>query len=65
MGDVTGVSKLQQLFEQLCVKEEDFLWWNSNAKINVVIPPQLNQLVPETPDRAKSMVNRSESVIAF
>ena len=39
MGDVTGVSKLQQLFEQLCVKEEDFIWWNSGTKVVVTVPP--------------------------
>ena len=41
IGNVSGRTRLDQILEQLLIKEENYLYWTSNDKVKVIIPPEL------------------------
>jgi len=43
IGKASGYQRLDQVMDQIGVKEEDFIWWSSSSKLKVKIPPQLYQ----------------------
>jgi len=38
---VSGVTKLDQIIDQLCIKERDYLYWSSKEKFKLVLPPSI------------------------
>ena len=43
IGKASGYQRLDQVMDQIGVKEEQFIWWSSSSKLQVKIPPQLYQ----------------------
>lgn len=43
IGDVNGKTKLQQICDQLYIREDQYVWYNSNQSLKVEIPPELYQ----------------------
>jgi hypothetical protein len=41
IGGLSYETKLDQILVQLNVSYSEYLWWNSNNKIRVTIPPEL------------------------
>lgn len=41
IGNVNGMTLLEQVLDQLVIKEENFIYWTSKDKVKVMIPPEL------------------------
>lgn len=41
IGEVSGISRLDLILEELGIDENDYIWWNGDTKVGVDIPEQL------------------------
>lgn len=64
IGDCTGMTKLEQVLDQLELDEEkDFIWWNGQEKLRLIIPDELEQTNFKFLDhRDESSTNLRESI---